>query len=517
LYIALELFKCLSLSEVGKRRVIIDFVLPTVARPTLWPLVTSLLADAPAGARVIVVDDRRGTPRPLELRGATVVRGDGRGPAAARNTGWRSGTAEWVAFLDDDVVLTPGWAAQLVADIGTAAPDVAATFGRVSVPLPRHRRPTDWERNVARLEGARWVTADAAYRRAALDEVGGFDERFVRAYREDADLALRVIAAGWRLEVGQRRVLHPVRPAPWWVSVGLQAGNADDALMRAVHGAGWRARAGAPRGRLPAHLALTAAALAAVGAAVTRRAALARAFAVAWAAGTVEFTARRVAPGPRTAREVAAMGATSALIPFAATGQWARGWARVPAQLRRGGPSRSRRRVPAAVLFDRDGTLVEDVPYNGDPSRVAPMPGAREALEQLRRRGIPTAVVSNQSGIGRGYVTWEQVEAVNRRVEDLLGPLGPFEVCPHTPEDACGCRKPLPGLVQRAVARLDVRAEDVVVIGDIGPDVDAAEACGATGVLVPTERTRAEERARARHVAATLRDAIELVLDGELT
>ena len=79
---------------------------------------------------------------------------------------------------------------------------MAGSQGRLRVPLPAARPPTDWERNVAALEGARWATADLAYRRAVLAEVGGFDERFRRAYREDADLALRVVRAGYRIEQG---------------------------------------------------------------------------------------------------------------------------------------------------------------------------------------------------------------------------------------------------------------------------------------------------------------------------
>ncbi|HZQ58418.1 MAG TPA: HAD family hydrolase [Acidimicrobiales bacterium] len=258
---------------------------------------------------------------------------------------------------------------------------------------------------------------------------------------------------------------------------------------------------------------VTAAGVVALGAAAAGRRAMACAAGAAWLAGTAEFAARRIVPGPRTRGEVAAMVATSAVLPVAAVVHAARGWARVPSQLRPGGPvPQPALRRPAAVLFDRDGTLIEDVPYNGDPDRVTPLPGAREALARLRRLGIPTAVISNQSGVARGYVTMEQVAAVNRRVEDLLGPLGPWEVCPHAPEDGCGCRKPAPGLVHRAAARLRVRPEDVVVIGDIGSDVDAAEACGATAVLVPTDRTRADERARARHIASSLPGALDLVL-----
>ncbi len=126
---------------------------------------------------------------------------------------------------------------------------------------------------------------------------------------------------------------------------------------------------------------------------------------------------------------------------------------------------------PAAVLFDRDGTLVLDVPYNGDPDRVEPVPGAASALARLRAAGVPTAVVSNQSGIARGLLTEAQVRAVNARVEELLGPLGPWAWCPHGPDDGCDCRKPAPGLILRAAARLGVDPARCVVIGDIGADV----------------------------------------------
>jgi glycosyltransferase involved in cell wall biosynthesis len=241
-------------------------VVPTVGRPSLRRLLDALVAgDGPAPAAVIVVDDRRGGGTPIDVDAlvaagwdARVVRGRGAGPAAARNTGWRLAAARWIAFLDDDVVPSPSWRADLAADLAGLPPDVHGSQGRIAVPLPAGRRPTDWERNVACLEDARWATADMAYRRSALAATGGFDERFPRAYREDADLALRVTAAGGRLVRGRRRVDHPPGPAGPWVSVALQRGNADDLLMDALHGRGWRASAGAPRGRRRAHLATTA-------------------------------------------------------------------------------------------------------------------------------------------------------------------------------------------------------------------------------------------------------------------
>jgi histidinol-phosphate phosphatase family protein len=168
--------------------------------------------------------------------------------------------------------------------------------------------------------------------------------------------------------------------------------------------------------------------------------------------------------------------------------------------------------TPAAVLLDRDGTLVVDVPYNGDPSRVEPVPGARAALDRLRAAGLPLVIVSNQSGVARGLLTSEQVAAVNRRVEELLGPFVAVLVCEHGPDDGCGCRKPRPGLVLDAARRLGVEPADCVLIGDIGADVDAARAAGARPLLVPTAATRTEEVAGAPEVATDLGTAADLVL-----
>jgi len=140
------------------------------------------------------------------------------------------------------------------------------------------------------------------------------------------------------------------------------------------------------------------------------------------------------------------------------------------------------------------------------------MPGAREALDRLRAAGVRLAVVSNQSGIGRGILTETQVAAVNRRIEDLLGPLGPWLVCPHAPDAGCDCRKPAPGLVLAAARRLGVEPERCAVVGDIGADVEAARAAGARGVLVPTPRTRREEVAAAPERADDLREAVDLLL-----
>ena len=490
-------------------------VVPTVGRPSLGTLLDALdRQEGPAPAQLVVVDDRSDPTPPLDVGdrdpAPMVVRGWGRGPAAARNLGWRLTTTEWVAFLDDDVVVPPDWTARLVADLAGLGADVGGSQGRIHVPLPAHRRPTDWERSTRGLETAQWATADMAYRRAALLAVDGFDERFPRAYREDADLALRVRQAGWRLVRGVRHIDHPVRPAGPMTSVRVQRGNADDALMRRLHGRRWRQLAGTGRGLLRRHAVATAgAALALASAPAVRRHPTARVLVVAGAAASLAHVADlvriRVAPGPRTTGEVATMVVTSVLLPPAAVVHRLRGWWRH----RTAGPWPA---PPRAVLLDRDGTLVHDVPYNGDPAAVVPVDGAREALDRLRTAGLPLGVVSNQSGIARGLVTGDEVDAVNDEVEARLGPFQTWQVCPHGPDEGCACRKPAPDLVHAAARALGVRPEECVVIGDIGADTEAARAAGARAVLGPTQSTRPEEVAAAPVVATDLGSAVDLVL-----
>jgi HAD superfamily hydrolase (TIGR01662 family) len=172
------------------------------------------------------------------------------------------------------------------------------------------------------------------------------------------------------------------------------------------------------------------------------------------------------------------------------------------------------RGLPDLVLFDRDGTLVHDFPYNGDPDWVRPVDGAREALDALRARGVRVGVVSNQSGVARGLITVDQVEACMARLDQLLGPFDTVRTCPHGPDDGCACRKPAPGMVEAACAELGVDPARCVVIGDIGADVEAAAAAGAVGILVPTPVTRRQEVAAAPRTAATLAAAVDDVLAG---
>jgi histidinol-phosphate phosphatase family protein len=471
-----------------------DIVVPTVGRPSLGRLLRDIAREVTEDCgRVIVVDDSQ----------------ERRGPAATRNRGWRAAHAPWVVFLDDDVELPRGWGRELLRDLTSTPAGVAGVQARITVPMPEGRRPTDWERNVDGLSRARWATADMAYRRDVLESVGGFDERFPRAYREDADLALRMLDAGWQLRRGDRTIVHPVRPAPWWISIPKQAGNVDDALMRRLHGRDWHRRVGASRGGRTRHLVVTGLAATAVAASFGRSRhsrQLALATGALGLGVCAQFAWQRIAPGPRMLPEVAAMTTTSVVIPFAASAAWM------------SGVMRARRladdqRPISVVLVDRDGTIVIDVPYNGDPARVEPIAGAREALDRLRAAGLRVGVVTNQSGIARGTLTAEQVDQVNARVDELLGPFDVFLVCPHGPDEGCACRKPSPGLIIEAARRLGVGAPNCAVVGDIGADVVAARRAGALGLLVPNAMTRSAEVDEADIVMPDLGRAVDLLLD----
>jgi histidinol-phosphate phosphatase family protein len=497
-------------------------VIPSLGRPSLRLLLLALAAaEGPRPEWLVVVDDRADpSAEPVvdvrELpdgvaRHVLVLSAGGRGPAAARNAGWRALPVDvpWIAFLDDDVLVPVDWCAALAEDLATAdAHGIAASQAEIDVPLPEGRRPTDWERGTAGLSGAWWITADMAYRRDALAAVDGFDERFPRAFREDADLALRVQDTGRRLVVGRRHTTHPVRPTGRWTSLRQQRGNADDVLMRRLHGPTWADRAGASTGRRPWHVLITAAGLLALGGAFARRPRPAVLGALTWAAGVTEFAWARIGPGPRTRTEVTTMVATSVAIPPVAVWWWLRAALR-PSPPRPAAPEP----VPLkALLLDRDGTLVVDVPYNGDPAFVRPIPGAMEAVAEARAAGLPVGVVTNQSGLARGAFTAGQLAEVHARIDDVFGAFDVWAVCPHGPDEGCDCRKPAPGSVRAAADRLGVEPETCALVGDIGADVDAARAAGAQGVLVPTAATETAELAAAPVVCRDLGTAVAYLL-----
>lgn len=223
----------------------ISVVIPTCGRPALLRrcLEAVLNQTLPASDyEIIVVDDGRSDatralvevlssqPGAPSMHYVLPPQGS-RGPAGARNAGWRASEAEMIAFTDDDTIPDSRW-----LEAGREALDQAhippsqAVWGHVVVPVPEV--PTDHEKMTKGLEGAIFVTANAFVLRSALLKVGGFDERYKRAWREDTDLYFALLRHGFMVSAAPRAVvLHPAREAPWGVSISQQANAAFEALL----------------------------------------------------------------------------------------------------------------------------------------------------------------------------------------------------------------------------------------------------------------------------------------------
>ena len=147
-------------------------------------------------------------------------------------------------------------------------------------------------------------------------------------------------------------------------------------------------------------------------------------------------------------------------------------------------------RYRRAVFLDRDGTLMPEIGALGRPEAVRLMPGVAPALRALQAGRYELVVVSNQSAIGRGAVTAEQVTAVNAALRRALRAegveLAGLFLCPHRPEDGCDCRKPLPGLLLQAATALDLSLARSWLVGDSTRDTQAAARAGVRGILLQT-------------------------------
>jgi glycosyltransferase involved in cell wall biosynthesis len=301
----------------------VSVVIPTYRRPDLLGRCLQALAAQdfdPCAYEVIVCDDAGAEDTRLQVlhfaAGAPVavryLAVSGRhGPAAARNQGWRAARAPVIAFTDDDCVPDPGWLREGVRPL-EADPDLAAVTGPVVVPLPE--RPTDYERDAAGLADAEFVTANCLCRRALLAAVGGFDERFTAAWREDSDLQFMLLEAGARVvKAPEARVVHPVRPARWGISLRQQRKALFEALLYKKHPALYRQRIRPVR---PWDYYVIVGALAwGLAAAAGGWAAGAAAAGLVWAALTGRLAARRLRHTSRAPRHVLEMLVTSALIP----------------------------------------------------------------------------------------------------------------------------------------------------------------------------------------------------------
>jgi histidinol-phosphate phosphatase family protein len=176
--------------------------------------------------------------------------------------------------------------------------------------------------------------------------------------------------------------------------------------------------------------------------------------------------------------------------------------------------------LPTAVFLDRDGTIIEDRSYISDPREVALLPGIADAISRINATLVPAIVVTNQSGIGRGYFTAEQGDLVTERVVELLARAGAridaWYTCPHAPDENCECRKPGLLLFRRAAAENPgVDLARALYVGDRRRDVEPALALGGQGVLVPAASTPADELEWARanvRVAPSLATAVDWFL-----
>ncbi len=145
-----------------------------------------------------------------------------------------------------------------------------------------------------------------------------------------------------------------------------------------------------------------------------------------------------------------------------------------------------------AVFLDRDGTVIEEVGHLGEPERVVILPGVPEALRKLSDKGFALVLVTNQAGVARGLFTEADVQAVNRRTEELLEAadvsLDGTYYCPHHPDftGPCDCRKPGPGMLRSAARDLDLDLERSWMVGDHPSDAGAARAAGARPIIVRT-------------------------------
>jgi D-glycero-D-manno-heptose 1,7-bisphosphate phosphatase len=165
------------------------------------------------------------------------------------------------------------------------------------------------------------------------------------------------------------------------------------------------------------------------------------------------------------------------------------------------------------VILDRDGVLnreAHDGGYVLGPEEFFWLPGTLEALAMLRSAGVYLSVATNQSGVGRGLMTLEQLYAVHHRMQTEAsqqgGELGAVLFCPHAPDDGCACRKPAPGLIHEALARSGFAAAESLVVGDDRRDLEAASRAGVQAALVRTGKGRKTEMLLHRAAVPTYDD-----------
>ncbi len=169
------------------------------------------------------------------------------------------------------------------------------------------------------------------------------------------------------------------------------------------------------------------------------------------------------------------------------------------------------------LILDRDGVINEEAPasrYVTAPDDWQWIAGSLEALTKIASAGIRVSIVTNQSGVGRGLMTPEDLDAVHahmmRESESAGGRVDALFVCPHAPAARCNCRKPAPGLIEAAVAASGIPAEQTLAVGDDMRDLEAARGAGVAAALVLTGKGRATARFCSGHTVAVFDDLASL-------
>jgi GT2 family glycosyltransferase len=298
----------------------ISVVIPTYRRPELLQRCLLALSKQTLAAdeyEIVVADDAasEATRQQVETFAPQVHYlpvTQSHGPAAARNVGWRAARAALIAFTDDDCVPSPTWLERAVAAFDADA-NLSAAGGTIVVPLPA--RPTDFERDTSGLEQAEFATANCFCRRRMLEEVGGFDEQFRAAWREDSDLHFSILERGGRIaRIADAVVVHPARAASWGVSLRQQSKCLFDALLFKKHRTLYRSRIrpGSPWDYYGIVFALVTAI---IGVFVDQPLVALAALAI-WFALTLRFVRRRLTRNSLLPTHVVEMIATSLIIPW---------------------------------------------------------------------------------------------------------------------------------------------------------------------------------------------------------
>ena len=176
-------------------------------------------------------------------------------------------------------------------------------------------------------------------------------------------------------------------------------------------------------------------------------------------------------------------------------------------------------RLQPAVFLDRDGTINQDTGYIDSPERLFIIDGAASAIKRLNSKGFRVVVITNQSGVGRGYFTKEAADSVNKKLEEVLkregAHLDGIYYCPHHPDDNCECRKPRIGLLEKARNDLAIDFKKSYIIGDKGSDIEIAQGVGGKGILVLTGSGKDEKQKldhEPSYIATDLKDAVEWII-----